>query len=284
MRSVRRVAVQQDIDAVRAVAEKLCLGPIEPTVVKLANHTTIRLAPLPLIARVQFIATHTQAGEGLARELSVAKYLVSQNAPTVRPAMGIDPGPHFAAGCVMTLWAFVPHRTVNNTADRRLAALALERWHAAFSSYPDTLVSFTAAIDTCSVILADATRLPDLRQLDRAFLGSLHAHLSQRLSRHTWNAVPLHGDAHLGNVLMTDSGAVWADLEATCIGPVEWDVASLPKDLWREFNKLNLDLSEDLANLRSLCTATWCWADLNRSAEVNEAAAYHLRLLRSRFD
>ena len=103
------------------------------------------------------------------------------------------------------------------------------------------------------------------------------------MRRHVWQAVPLHGDAHLGNVLMTDGGAVWADLEATCIGPVEWDVASLPKSLWREFDKLNPELVSDLANLRSLCTATWCWADLNRSAEVKEAACYHLRRLRSRF-
>ena len=128
---MRRTSVQQDVDAVRAVAKKLCLGPIEPTLVKLANHTTIRLAPLPLIARVRAIALHDHAGEDLARELSVAEHLVSRNAPTVRPATGIDPGPYFAAGCVMTLWAFMPHRAVKSNADRRLATLALQRWHVA---------------------------------------------------------------------------------------------------------------------------------------------------------
>ena len=35
---------------------------------------------------------------------------------------------------------------------------------------------------------------------------------------------PLHGDAHLGNVL---GGPLWNDWEDTCLGPVGWDAACL---------------------------------------------------------
>ena len=35
---------------------------------------------------------------------------------------------------------------------------------------------------------------------------------------------PLHGDAHLGNVL---GGKLWNDWEDTCLGPVGWDAACL---------------------------------------------------------
>jgi Ser/Thr protein kinase RdoA (MazF antagonist) len=37
----------------------------------------------------------------------------------------------------------------------------------------------------------------------------------------------LHGDAHLGNVWRGRQGIRWGDLEDTCLGPVEWDLACL---------------------------------------------------------
>ena len=37
----------------------------------------------------------------------------------------------------------------------------------------------------------------------------------------------LHGHTGLTNVLRTDSGLLWNDLEDVCSGPVEWDVAGL---------------------------------------------------------
>ena len=43
----------------------------------------------------------------------------------------------------------------------------------------------------------------------------------------SWPRRPLHGDAHTGNVLMTPSGPLWTDFEDVCVGPVEWDLASM---------------------------------------------------------
>jgi thiamine kinase-like enzyme len=40
-------------------------------------------------------------------------------------------------------------------------------------------------------------------------------------------AQALHGDASMSNLLRTDSGLVWNDLEDVCAGPVAWDVAGL---------------------------------------------------------
>ncbi len=42
-----------------------------------------------------------------------------------------------------------------------------------------------------------------------------------------WPRRPLHGDAHTGNVLMTPKGPRWTDFEDVCVGPVEWDLASM---------------------------------------------------------
>jgi Ser/Thr protein kinase RdoA (MazF antagonist) len=40
-------------------------------------------------------------------------------------------------------------------------------------------------------------------------------------------AQPLHGDASISNLLRTDSGLLWNDLEDVCAGPVAWDIAGL---------------------------------------------------------
>jgi Ser/Thr protein kinase RdoA (MazF antagonist) len=40
-------------------------------------------------------------------------------------------------------------------------------------------------------------------------------------------AQALHGDAGIGNLLLTGEGLLWNDLEDVCRGPVEWDVAGL---------------------------------------------------------
>ena len=38
---------------------------------------------------------------------------------------------------------------------------------------------------------------------------------------------PLHGDAHLGNLMNTTTGLLWTDWEDTFSGPIEWDVTSV---------------------------------------------------------
>ena len=39
---------------------------------------------------------------------------------------------------------------------------------------------------------------------------------------------PLHGDAHPGNLISTrNGGLMWIDFEDVCLGPVEWDLATM---------------------------------------------------------
>jgi thiamine kinase-like enzyme len=39
---------------------------------------------------------------------------------------------------------------------------------------------------------------------------------------------PLHGDAHPGNLIATrEGGLVWIDFEDVCLGPAEWDLATI---------------------------------------------------------
>ena len=278
-----RATTSEELEAVAGVAAELGVGPVTPVVVSLAKHTVVRLAPLPLVARVRSTVGLGEARADLAHEVSVANYLAARHAPVVRTARSIDPGPHVRDRCTMTIWEFTPHRAVASDADAWLAARALRQFHEAFAPFGDALPLFTAAIDGCGDLAATSKWTPSLGAGDRQFLSRLYAQLREALSGYTYRSTPLHGDAHLGNALLTKAGAVWGDLESVCSGPREWDVACLPVSTWPAFDGVDLDLTRCLADLRSLCVAVWCWADYDRSLQVNEAAEHHLRSLRTRF-
>ena len=68
-------------------------------------------------------------------------------------------------------------------------------------------------------------------------------------------AQPLHGDAHMGNLMNTTRGLLLTDWEDTFTGPVEWDIASL---IWNA-----LILEEDHATVDAILSA---YGPINQSA------------------
>ena len=71
-------------------------------------------------------------------------------------------------------------------------------------------------------LLAELPPSPDIDRL-RSKLDAL----TPAVFESSLPAQPLHGDASLSNLLRTESGLVWNDLEDVCVGPVAWDVAGL---------------------------------------------------------
>jgi Ser/Thr protein kinase RdoA (MazF antagonist) len=218
----------------------------------------------------------------MARELTIAGALGSLDAPTVRPAATVDAGPYFANGCVISLWDFAPGRAADEDADGTAVARSLRDLHQALEQVETELPSFTASVDTCETILSDHAEARNIPPDDRLFLTRRFSTLREQLGHRQLDCRPLHGDTHLANVLVTSSGPVWMDLEAVCTGPLEWDLVALPPSVRSEFSGSDPDLLRLLAELRSVCVATWCWADFERSAETAEAAIYHLDRLKAR--
>ena len=89
----------------------------------------------------------------------------------------------------------------------------------------------------------------------------------------------MHGDVHLGNLLVAGDTAVWTDFEDACRGAAEIDIAGLPRALWLSFATADLDLIQICADLKSVCVAVWCAAD-PRTAAMREAATYHFAEVR----
>jgi len=278
-----RLPLKNELSAAAEAAVEAGLGVVQPEVLHLGNHTSARLSPWPIVARIASGTSFDFSHGSLARELQVACHLAAWDAPTVRPTTDLAPGPYVDEDCAITLWQFVEGRTVATRDDEFMAAASLRLVHSALAKLDADLPSFITKVESCESILSDPSEAPSLAESDRLFLKERYTSSRDQLSAVKGAWQPLHGDTHLGNVLIGDSGAIWMDLEAACIGPREWDVVNLPAATWSEFGALDAALLRLFAKVRLLCVAVWCWAEFERSAATAEAAIYHLERLKARF-
>lgn len=278
-----RHAVTDELAAAAVVAARAGLGTVRPELLHLGNHTSIRLKPWPIVARVASGTSFDFFDNSIRRELEVAAHLEFRGAPAVRPSNGCCPGPYIENDCAVTLWEFVEGRAASCEADELIAAVSLDRLHSSLADITVALPSFIEKIHSCETILSNPAEAPKLAAGDRHFLRALCADFWEKLGGFQFRQQPLHGDPHLGNVLIGKSSAIWMDLEAACLGPREWDVASLPSSTWPSFAGIDVDFTAFLGNVRSCCVCVWCWAEFDRSAAAAEAATYHLDRLKLRF-
>ena len=280
---MRRQPFELELAAASKAASTAGLGLVAPELLHLGNHTSARLIPWPIVARISSGPSFDYSDGSIGRELTIGNYLARRFAPSVRPADIDDPGPHFVDGCAVTFWAFVEGAPVTTEFDERMAAAALRTLHDAMADLSCELPSYMEKITSCESMLAHADVAPQLASADRCFLQDVYERVSSDLKGLGGTFRPIHGDSHVGNALMTSAGSIWMDLESVCAGPIEWDIGFLPSATWSEFNDADTSLIRTLADARSLCVATWCWAEFDRSPAAKEAALYHLAKLKRRF-
>lgn len=278
-----RQPLELELAAASEAAATAGLGTVTPKLLHLGNHTSVRLIPWPIVARVSSGPSFDYSDGSIERELTIGNCLAGRLAPSVRPADIEEPGPHFVDGCAITFWAFVEGVPVTTEFDERMAAAALRTLHDALAVVSCDLPSFMEKITSCESILAHADVAPRLAPADRSFLQNVFQRLSSDLKGLGGTFRPIHGDSHVGNALMTGDSAIWMDLESVCVGPIEWDIGFLPPATWSAFNDADTTLIRTLADARSLCVATWCWAEFERSPATREAAMHHLAKLKRRF-
>lgn len=200
------------LDVALAVARSHGLPTSEPRVVRDLTNLLVQLQPAPVVARVQ-LALAFRGRAWAETEMQAARHLARSGAPIAPPADDVDPGPHEQDGLLVTFWRFVDHDPAR--ADPALAGRSLRELHEAFATYD-------GALPTCD-------RLDEVRQMLDTLpptpeLTELRA-LADRLP--PLDGRPIHGDAHLRNILWSPQGPLWSDLENICRGPREYDLACL---------------------------------------------------------
>lgn len=269
------------VEAAIRLAQRLGVRRVDPVILHESRRVTIRLFPLDLVARV--VSIHDQeATSRLCGEIDIARHLAKSAAPIVAPATELPAGPHVQDDFVLTLWEFVEHTAADdeNAEHVARAAEALGRLHHALAAFPGELPDFRDKVDRCRRMLESKAALPALSARNRDFLFRAFDGLRASIDGLPASAVPIHGDAHFGNVLITADSARWNDLEDVCLGPREWDLSGFPEANLSEFEPINRELLSALRYLRSLCVVVWC-SEKYDMPEKREAAAYHLRYLRA---
>lgn len=192
----------EHVAAALAAARDLGLPVDDPVVAEGAANVFVHLRPAPVLARVT--VTLDRGPAALEVELAFARAAAERGAPVVPPA---DDRVHGK----VTFWQYVEHRRPE-AADAPAIGRALRTLHEAVADLDLPLVRFDRLDEAEGV--ASSQLMLDAIAFARGRLAALELHEQ-----------PIHGDAHMRNVLMTESGPLWADLENVCRGPVEYDLA-----------------------------------------------------------
>lgn len=233
------------------------------------------LPPHEIIAKV---GTWAYSEESLRREHAVATILAAAGAPIAPPVRDAEPIFDEHTGFLVTLWQRLEHDAAREPSPDDVAG-ALRRLHEGLTRYRGELPDFREGVSRARATLDDDRLMTALGSEDRSLLRRVSDRVSTELEAYEYVERPLHGEPHLDNVLSTANGVRWIDLEAVCVGPLEWDVAFLPEETARLFPEVDAVLLVLLRTLNSARVATWCWARAD-VGDMRKHGEYHLEQVR----
>jgi Ser/Thr protein kinase RdoA (MazF antagonist) len=262
------------LDAACEAVRRCGLNPAGARMLRESHNTVVLLPEAAVVAKV----TPSRNAEALGRELAVGLHLAARDAPTVRPLSDGAAGPYDLNGRVLTLWSYCPPGPAREQPGVELGR-ALRAFHEALADFAGPLPPFTEKVADAAALFADPTATPELSAPDRQLTAAIYGKLRPRLETEG-TARSLHGEPHSHNVIWAPNGPVFVDFEAVCVGPVEWDLGFLPEQAREAFPERDRELIASLREAISFCIAGWCWAQRGRTPEIDEAADFHLDVLR----
>ena len=239
-----------------------------------SNALTARLLPCDIVARVAPLAH--QAAQF---EIEVARRLAGTQSPVAALDPRAKPRVYERDGFVVTLWAYyqpAPPREVSPAG----YANALERLHAGLRQLDVRTPHFTDRVEEAQRLVESSNLTPDLAGADRELLiTTLRSRRRAIIGRGAAEQL-LHGEPHPGNVLSTDSGPLFIDLETCCRGPVEFDLAHVPEDVSERYAAADEALLAECRGLVLAMVAAWRWDRGDQFPDRQRAARELLNALR----
>ncbi|MFG3002989.1 phosphotransferase enzyme family protein [Streptomyces calvus] len=245
--------VRRATAAALSTAAALGLTADEATVLNNSNKLTLRLLPCDVVARV------APAAEQVAQfEVDLARHLVASGCPVAAPDPRVEPRVHERDGFVITLWTYHPPVTPHEVPPADFAA-ALERLHTGMRTLGVPAPHFTERVARAQELLADRDRTPELADPDRELLAETLRTTGRLIAERGGTEQLLHGEPHPGNLLTTERGPLFIDLETCCRGPVEFDLAHAPEEVGDHYPDVDRELLRTCRLLVLAIITTWRW-------------------------
>jgi aminoglycoside phosphotransferase (APT) family kinase protein len=161
--------------------------------------------------------------EAATKEVNVAAWLASHEFPAATVATESADGPMVASGLSVTFWNYI-NETGPSISAAELGEV-LRDLHAIPSPTTFGLPPFSPMPKVESRLAQLA--LSDFPESRLTILRERFAELSDMYSALSFELPigPIHGDAHVGNLMRSGGRIVLIDLEDFCFGPREWDAA-----------------------------------------------------------
>jgi hypothetical protein len=256
-----------------------------------SNRLVVRLMPCDVVARVTtpeaLAPTAARAtwlsGEGYRARLVSEVELVRRLAEYESPVAGLEPRSEARVfmqdGFAITVWRyFEPVRRMLRPAEY---ATALERLHAGMRQIDVAAPHFMDRLAATEHDIGSRDVTPDLADSDRSFLADILQELREAIvSRNAVEQI-LHGEPHPGNVLKTKDAPFFIDFEDAVRGPVEFDLAWVPKEVSRRYPGVDQELLNDFRGLVLAIIATHRWSRGDQHPGGGQAGVAFLDALRA---
>src|SRR5262245_3466749 len=223
--ALQRIISRGAIAAATGAAKMLGLKVDDAIVLHDSNKLTVRLLPCDAVARVA-----EEPGRRWAEfEVRLAQRLAETDSPVAALEPRVEPGPYVRDGFVVTLWTYYEPAPSRNFTPTDYAH-ALERLHACMRQIDLPTPHFTHRIADAQRLVGSRKQTPELVDADRELLTNTLRSVRESITMRGAPEQLPHGEPHPGNVLRTNKGLVFIDLETCCRGPVEFDLAYVPED------------------------------------------------------
>ncbi|MFD4262862.1 phosphotransferase enzyme family protein [Streptomyces sp. NPDC058534] len=241
------------VSAAMSIASSLGLTTDDATVLHDSNKLTLRLLPSDVLAGVAPVAQ--QVAEF---EIELAQRLAASGCPVATLEPRVEPRVHERDGFAVTLWTYYepvapPEASPADYAD------ALKRLHDGMRPLDVPTPHFTDRVEQAQQLIANRDRTPALAEADRELLRNTLRSLRRAICERGDADQLLHGEPHPGNVLTTQNGLLFIDLETCCRGPVEFDLAHAPEEVGEHYPGVNRDLLRECRLLVLAMITTWRW-------------------------
>jgi Ser/Thr protein kinase RdoA (MazF antagonist) len=118
---------------------------------------------------------------------------------------------------------------------------------------------FTDRVTEAQRLVAQRDHSPALVDADRDLLTNTLRDVTRAISDRGFAEQLLHGEPHPDNVLTTENGLLFVDLETCCRGPVEFDLAHVPVEVSERYPDADQGLVRECRLLVLAMVAAWRW-------------------------